>query len=146
LNSDYDLRLFQLLPILEELDKAEALLREQTEVAEQLRAYPKGIQSLNSEDTRFSYGVTDNRLDIGGEAAKQQIEAQMQERVEAVLKKADADPSAALASAVILPIHGAFESSSPRSEALLGIAQKAAVKKRPPQKQRWISSRRFKIS
>src|SRR5262249_48105190 len=35
LNSDYALRLFQLLPILEELDKdkADALLREQTEVA-----------------------------------------------------------------------------------------------------------------
>jgi hypothetical protein len=131
LNSDYELRLFQLLPILEELDKskAEALLREQTEVAEQLKIYPRGMQSLNSQNTSFSYGVTDNGSGIGGATAKQQIEAQMQERIEDILKKADADPSGALASALMLPVHGTFESSSPRSRALLGIAEKTAAKK-----------------
>ena len=61
LNSNYALRLFQLLPILQELDKdkADALLRDQTEVADQLRTYPRGMQSLQSEKTSFSYGVTD---------------------------------------------------------------------------------------
>src|SRR5260370_2207930 len=100
LNSDYNLRLFQLLPILEELDKdkAEALLRERTEVAEQLKTYPKGMQSLTSENTDFSCGVTDNGSGIGGAAAKQQIEAQLQERIDDILKKADADPSAAVPS------------------------------------------------
>src|SRR6266404_5830250 len=131
LNSGYDLRLFQLLPILEELDKdkAEALLSEQTEVAEQLKTYPKGIKSLNSENTSFSYGVTDNGSGISGPTAKQQIEAQMQERVEDILKKVDADPSGALANALTLPVHGRFESSSPRSRALLGIAEKTVAKK-----------------
>jgi hypothetical protein len=129
LKSDYALRLFQLLPILEELDKdkAEALLREQTEVAEQLRTYPRGMQSLNSEDTTFSYGVIGNGPGIG--AAKQEIEAQMEERVNEILKKADADPSGALATALLLPVHGTFESSSPRSRALLGIAEKTVAKK-----------------
>jgi hypothetical protein len=127
LNSGYDLRLFQLLPILEELDKdkAEALLREQTEVAEQLKTYPNGMQSLNSQNTSFSYGVTDN----GSGIAKRQIEATLQEHVEDILKKADADPSGALATALLLPVHGTFESSSPRSRALLGIAEKTAAKK-----------------
>jgi tetratricopeptide (TPR) repeat protein len=131
LNSGYDLRLFQLLPILEELDKdkAEALLSEQTEVAEQLKTYPKGMKSLNSENTSFSYGVTDNGSGMSRPAAQQQIEAQMQERVEDILKKADADPSGALANALTLPVHGTYESSSPRSRALLGIAEKTAAKK-----------------
>jgi hypothetical protein len=131
LNSSYDVRLFQLLPILQELDKdkADSLLRERTDVAEQLKMYPRGIQSLNPESASFSYGVSDNGSPIGGAASKQQIEAQMQERIEGVLKQADMDPSGALASALILPIHGTSESSSPRSRALLGIAEKAAAKK-----------------
>jgi hypothetical protein len=115
LNSDYGLRLFQLLPILQELDKdkAEGLLREQTEVAEQLKTYPKGMQSLNSDETRFSYGVTYNASGIGDATSKQQIEAQMQERVVEILKKAETDPSGALASALRLPVHGTLASSSP---------------------------------
>jgi hypothetical protein len=106
LNSGYALRLFQLLPILQELDKdkAVALLRDQTEVADQLRTYPKGMQSLQSENTSFSYGVTDGGSGADRAAAKQQIEAQMQERVEAVLHQADTDPTGALAKALTLTV------------------------------------------
>ena len=131
LNSTYALRLFQLLPILQELDKdkAEALLRNQTEVAEQLRTYPKGMQSVESENTRFSYGVTDDGAGIGDAVAEQQTVAQMQERVDTLVNQADTDPAGALAKAVTLPIHGTSETSSPRAEALLGIARKAPVKK-----------------
>jgi hypothetical protein len=128
LNSSYALRLFQLLPILRELDKdkADALLRDQTEVADQLRTYPKGMQSLQSENT--SYGVTDGGSGIAGAAAQQQVEAQIQERVETILNQADTDPAGALAKALTLPVH-ATESSSPRAQALLGIARKAAANK-----------------
>ena len=131
LNSAYDLRLFQLLPILQELDKdkADALLSDQTEVADQLKTYPKGMQSLQSENIGLSYGVTSGGSGIGKTAAKQQTEAQMQKRVEEVLDQADTDPTGALAKALTLPIHGTSESSSPRSVALLGIARKAAAKK-----------------
>jgi len=131
LNSEYALRLFQLSPILQELDKdkADALLREQTDVADQLKSHPRGMQSLQSENTSFSYGVTDSGSGIGDAAAKQQIEAQMQERVEAVLHQADTDPTGALAKALTLPVHGTSESSSPRAHALLGIARKTAAKK-----------------
>jgi hypothetical protein len=131
LNSEYALRLFQLLPILEELDndKAEAILREQTEVAQQLKTYPEGMQSLKSENTGLSYGVTDNGSGVGEAAAKQQIAAQMRESIEEILKEADTDPSGALARTLTLPIHGTFGSSSPRSDALLGIAEKTAAKK-----------------
>jgi hypothetical protein len=128
LNTDYALRLFQLLPILQELDndKAEALLREQTDVAEQLKTYPKGMQSLNSENASLSYGLTSGGSEISDSASKQQIEAQMQERVVEILKKAETDPSGALAGALTLPVHTPFASSSPRSRALLGIAEKAS--------------------
>jgi len=130
LNSDYDLRLFQLLPILEELDKdkAEALLRDQAEVADQLKTYPRGMQSLQSENTSLSYSVTSGS-GIGTAVAKQQTEAQMRERVEEMLKQADTDPAGALAKALSLPVHGTSESWSPRSGALLVIARKAAAKK-----------------
>ncbi|HZW81620.1 MAG TPA: hypothetical protein VFF50_14190 [Candidatus Deferrimicrobiaceae bacterium] len=131
LNSTYALRLFQLLPILEELDsaKAKALLREQTDVAEQLKNYPAGMQSFQSQNTSFSYGVTSSGTGIGDAAAKQQVGDQLQSRVEEVLNKADTDPASALAAALTLPVHGMSESSSPRSDALLGIAEKTAAKK-----------------
>lgn len=130
LNSAYDLRLFQLLPILQELDKdkADTLLLDQTEVADQLKTYPRGMQSLQSENISLSYGVTSSGSGIGRTAARQQTEAQMQQRVEEVLSQADTDPAGALAKARTLPIHGTSESLSPRSVALLGIARKAAAK------------------
>jgi hypothetical protein len=130
LNSDYALRLFQLLPILEELDKdkAQALLRDHTEVADQLKMYPRGMQSLQSENTSLSYGVASG-TGIGDAVAEQQTETQMRERVEEVLRQADTDTTGALARALTLPVHGPSEASSPRSEALLGIAKKSAAKK-----------------
>jgi hypothetical protein len=131
LNSDYELRLFQLLPTLQELDKdkADALLREQADVADQLKSYPKGMQSLQSENASLSYGVTSSGSGIRDTTAKQQVEAQMQERVEAVLHEADTDPIGALAKAITLPIHGPSDLFSPRADALLGIARKTAAKK-----------------
>ena len=131
LNSAYALRLFQLLPILEELDnaKAQALLRDQTEVAEQLKAYPGGMQSLQSQNATLSYGIAAGGSALGNASAEQQISAQMQDRVADVLTKADTDPAGALAIALTLPVHGTFERSSPRSAALLGVAEKAAAKK-----------------
>ena len=120
LNSAYALRLFQLLPILEELDsaKAEGLLREQTDVAEQLKAFPGGMQSLQSHNTTLSYGgIAAGGSGLENAAAEQQISAQIQGRVEDVLTKADTDPAGALAAALTLPVHGTSESSSPRSDA-----------------------------
>jgi hypothetical protein len=131
LNSAYALRLFQLLPILEQLDSAnaEGLLREQTDVAEQLKPYPGGMQSLQSQSTTLSYGgIAAGGSGLRNAAAEQQISAQMQDRVEDVLAKADTDPAGALAAALTLPVHGTSESSSPRSDALLGIAEKSAAK------------------
>lgn len=130
LNSAYALRLFQLLPILEELDsaKAEALLHEQTDVAEQLKAYPGGMQSLQSQNTTLSYGVAAGGSGLGNVPAEQQISAQMRDRVEDVLTRADTDAAGALATALTLPVHGTFKSSSPRSDALLGIAEKVVAK------------------
>jgi hypothetical protein len=129
LNSGYDLRLFQLLPLLQELDKdkAETLLRERVEVADQLRTYPKGMQSLQDGGLSVSFGGTSGSSSITGPAAQQQVEAQTQDRVREILKKADSDPAGALASALGLPVHGGFQ-GSPRAQALLQIAEKTTKK------------------
>jgi len=130
LNSGYDLRLFQLLPVLQELDKdkAEALLRERSEVAEQLKTYPNGMQSLRGDNASVSFGVTDGGHSLAGPVAQQQVEAQLQDRIKEILKKADTDPAVALASALGLPVHGGFQ-GSPRANALLQIAEKTTKKK-----------------
>jgi hypothetical protein len=130
LNSGYELRLFQLLPILEHLDKdkADALLREHNEVGEQLKTYPSGMQSLRTENAGITYAVGNGGPRMAGVTAQQQIEAQIQDQVEQVLKKADTDPASALASALFLPVHGAFEGTAPRAEALVAIAEKTAKK------------------
>jgi hypothetical protein len=82
-----------------------------------------------SENTSLSYGISVDGSGIADAAAEQPIEAQMQERIAEILKRADTDPLGALASAVTLPVHGPSESSSPRSEALLGIAETTAARK-----------------
>ena len=90
---------------------------------------PRGMLSLQSENTSLSYGVTNNGSGIRDTAAKRQADAQMQDGVAAVLNQADTDPIGALAKAVTLPVHGPPDSSSPRAGALLSIARKTAAKK-----------------
>lgn len=84
LNSTYELRLFQLLPVLEELDKdkAERLTRENTAIQAQLAKYPKGMDSLTSQGNIYSYGITDDdssqtSQSASREAARQQAEQQI---------------------------------------------------------------------
>ncbi|HJT68822.1 MAG TPA: hypothetical protein VJ731_01410 [Terriglobales bacterium] len=126
LNSPYELRLFELLPILKQLDKdeAESLLRDNTEVASQLQNYPKGLGSLSG--TSYSMGYSD--LPTTPAVAQQQLEAQLRGRVEEIVRLAASDPATALANALVLPLHNSSEFFSPRSQALVGIAR-AATKK-----------------
>src|SRR5438876_9951137 len=95
LNSTYELRLFQLLPVVEELDKdkAEALLRDNTETKARLTKYPKGMQSLTSEGNIYSYGVTDDDSPKAAEAvAGQEIQAQISKRLIEINNEAGKDP------------------------------------------------------
>jgi hypothetical protein len=121
LNSRYALRLFELLPILEELDKdkAESLLRENTEVANQLQDYPNGLESL---DSRSSYSFGNSNSSVAPIAGQQQLQAQVQDHVQEVVNQASADPASALANALVLPLQNSSQDFSPRAQALLGIA------------------------
>ena len=125
LNSTYDLHLFELFPILEQIDKdkAQALLNERVEVAQQLKAFPNGLKSLSSDDRDISYGFLGGSP-VGDASAKQQVQAQTQERLNDVQMKVATDPEGALAVARTLPINGVYEISAPRAEALLEIAER----------------------
>jgi hypothetical protein len=132
LKSPYELRLFQLLPVLEELDKdkAESLLRDDTELQAQLKKYPKGMQSLTSQGNIYSYGVTDEDSPKGAEGmATQQVGEQVRQRMMEIVKESEKNPEHALADATGLPVQGPSE-DSPRAQMLVEIA-KGAAKKRP---------------
>ncbi len=136
LNSTYELRLFQLLPVLQEFDKnkAESLLRENAEVQAKLAKYPKGMGSLTSDGNIYSYGITDDDSPQVTQSMKQQeamqiAQNQMVRRVTDIAKEAEKDPQQAINDALMLPVEGVFQPSSPREESLLLIAQKSQGKK-----------------
>ncbi len=134
LNSPYEYRLFQLLPVLQELDKdkAEELLRDNAETKAKLAKYPQGMQSLIPPGQTHSYyssGITDgDSPQAADSAARDQVQAQIQQRMDQVLAESQKDPTQALADALGLPVQG--EHGSPRAEVLLRIAE-GAVKKKP---------------
>jgi hypothetical protein len=130
LNSTYQLRLFQLLPVLEQLDKdrADALLRDNAELQAQLQKYPKGMQSLNSDQTFFSYGMSDSATPPEG-GTLQQANAQMRQRVFDSIRDAEKDPALALSEALGLPVESPGFVPSPRAQALMQIASQTGKKK-----------------
>src|SRR6266852_8356693 len=90
LRSPYELRLFQLLPVLEELDKdkAESLLRDDAELQAQLKKYPKGMESLTSQGNIYSYGISDDNSSKAAQGtAEMQARAQISERLDAIRKE-----------------------------------------------------------
>jgi hypothetical protein len=142
LDSAYELRLFQLLPVLEELDKsrADALLRDNTQMQDELKRFPNGMQSLNpphdgssggnKEDNRvstmMSIGNDDNSAQASQMQARQEIESTFERRQAAVVSEAEKDPKQALTDALALPITS--ENDSPRANALLSIARAVSHK------------------
>jgi hypothetical protein len=132
LNSTYELRLFQLLPVLEELDKdkAESLLRDDAELQTQIKKYPMGMESLTSQGNIYSYGITDDDSPKAAEGmATQQVGEQIRQRMMEIAKESEKDPAQALADALGMPVQGPSQ-DSPRAEMLVEIA-KGAAKKRP---------------
>jgi hypothetical protein len=131
LNSDYQQRLFQLLPILQELDKdrADAILRDNAETRAQLAKYPKGMNSLKSESNVYSYGITEDDSPQPTSMTGRQLEQQIMQRMNQIDQESNKDPSQAIADALMLPLQGGFPSSSPRATALLNIAGNIEKKK-----------------
>jgi hypothetical protein len=139
-SSAYEYRLFQLMPVLKELDDshAESLLREDQENRALLRQFPGGYVSLVSEtretsrtadesDGNFSLAYqfgSSSPLGIALQPQGQQAEqvSRRQRQIEEAVTK---DPEQAIADALGLPLASNLSprSKSPRAEALLTIAQ-----------------------
>ena len=136
LNSTYELRLFQLLPVLEELDKdkADSLLRENAEIKAKLAKYPKGMESLTSQGNIYSYGITDDdspqaAQGITQQQARQQAEQEITRRMTDIDKESQKDPQQGINDALMLPLQDAWQNNSPRAQALLMVARNSQKKK-----------------
>jgi hypothetical protein len=129
LKSNYELRLFQLLPVVQELDKgkAESLLSARPDLTEQLKSHPEGMTSFLSE-RNVSYGVSYGGTGVAAGLAQRTAESQLQMAVDRAMSRIDTDPQGALASALALPLHGTEKSPSPRSKVLVAIAEKTSKK------------------
>jgi len=130
-NSAYEYRIFELLPILRELDDAEAdkLLETSLQARTQLQRLPNGVQSLDPtiRDTVLKNG---ERSDIRGMVGVQGLGPILQQanaadmynaRLQEIVHMAEADPRRAIAAAASLPNSAAHIDLS--GEALLAIAR-----------------------
>jgi hypothetical protein len=102
-------------------------MRDNAELQAQLQKYPKGMQSLNSDQTFFSYGMSDSAAPAGGSA--EQANAQLRQRVFDIIRDAEKDPSLALSEALGLPVESPGFVPSPRAQALMQIANQTGKKK-----------------
>jgi hypothetical protein len=124
----YQYRLFELLPVLRELDPSKAeQLSNDPQVQAQLNKYPNGLQSLDPtvRDTPLRKGEESGMRGFGvGRGAKVQDghSAEIYQRqANEILKQAGDDPRQAIATAATLPVQAGH--AVPRSETLLRIAQ-----------------------
>ncbi len=146
-DSRYQLRLFQLLPVLEDLDKAkaESLLRDNAEVSHALDKFPRGPQSMDPRsygDTPLPKGeystadvdVVQSKDPAGAatEQAQDQEMARIEAQLEKVLREAEKDPAQAYQDAQELPLDNPFGGASfpPRGDAMQFVARDG-IKKDP---------------
>jgi len=143
--SRYQFRLFQLAPVLEDLDKskAESLLRDNAGVRNAFDKFPRGPQSMDPKSygdqplPKGEYGTAEvdviESQDPAGDASEQALDQHMG-KIEATLYKvaqeADKDPRQAYQDAQELPLHDDYAKSSWRAVAMQSIAN-LAVKKDP---------------
>jgi hypothetical protein len=142
--SEFDYRVFELLPTLKQLDASEAdkLLNRSQQARSQLKQFPNGIQSLNPEIGDMP--PKDGRPDqIGGSVgpasvANQNVQEEAirnmyESRIKEIVRMAEDTPKQAIATAETLTNSDnaiGFESKNPRADALLAVA-KAVMKKNP---------------
>jgi len=135
----YQYRLFELLPVLRELDPSKAeQLSNDPQVQAQLNKYPNGLQSLDPtvRDTPLKKGeepgvqafLTTSPGAVGRALQDWHSAEIYQRQTDEILKQAGDDPRQAIATAATLPLQAGH--AVPRSERLLSIAQ-VAWKKNP---------------
>jgi hypothetical protein len=135
----YQYRLFELLPVLRELDPSKAeQLSNDPQVQARLNKYPNGLQSLDPtvRDTPLRkgeesemHGFLMTSPGASGKVLQDWHSAEIyQHQANEILKQAGDDPRQAIATAATLPVQ--VGQTVPRSETLLRIAQ-VAWKKNP---------------
>lgn len=128
----YQYRLFELLPVLRELDPSKAeQLSNDPQVQAQLNKYPNGLQSLDPtvRDTPLRkgeepgvQGLLTKSPGVFGRVLQDWHSSQIYQRqTDEILKQAGDDPRQAIATAATLPVQAGH--AVPRSETLLSIAQ-----------------------
>jgi tetratricopeptide (TPR) repeat protein len=131
--SPYEFRLFQLMPVLEQLDqpRAESLRRESSDVQAALERYPHGLRSLGALSDGpgspgiFSIGAFDN----SGQNAAEQAGFDVARRQERVLSEAEKNPRQALSDALGLPLTDPQTPDySPRVSTLQSVARIAITR------------------
>jgi hypothetical protein len=139
--SEYDYRLFELWPVLKELDDQEAdkLLKDSQQAQLQLKQFPNGIQSVDPSigDTPSKEGEAERRLQMsfGRPSQTGQDLESSEARVKEIGRMAEDNPLQALAAAATLPESVPFgfidgNEFFPRAQAYVAIAR-AVMKKNP---------------
>jgi len=131
----YEYRVFELLPVLRELDsdQADKVLRDAPEAQTQLKDFPNGIQSLNPaiRDTPPEKGESSGTTGMVGQGigpllGQAKIGEAYESRITDIVKIAENNPQQAIEAANGLP--NSAGDLAPRAEALLKIARAAKEK------------------
>jgi hypothetical protein len=136
-SSVYQFRLYQLMPVFEQLDQSRAasLLHDNKEVQSALDRYPRGMESMNAlpdanresgsrpQQRILSIGTIDPMQDA---AEATRLETARQES--SILSEAEKDPKRALSATLALPASGVGGDYSPRSSTLSSLARIVATK------------------
>ena len=134
-DSQYEFRLFQLMPVLEQLDpsRAESLRRERSGVRAVLERYPRGLDSLGALSAKgestgiVNIGTVDR--DNSAEAAAEQLAFEISRRQREIEGEAEKNPRQALSDAMNLPIaHPMGPDFSPRAMTLQSVARIAVTR------------------
>jgi hypothetical protein len=142
-SNEHDYRVFELLPILRQLDNDEAdrLLQSSQQAQFQLKQFPNGIQSLDPSigdtvpkegEPAHNLGGSIGGLDREGSNEAGQVLNAANARVREIARMADDNPRQAIAAAATLPeaVGPVWPLELPRAQAYLGIAR-AVMKKNP---------------
>ena len=136
--SNYGYRLFQLLPVLEQLDpeRAKSLLADDQQLRAVMEKYPQGLQSLDpgmrdTPRTEGDHGNLSMSVSSGGgrsATAEDLLVEALRQRVRQIVNDSAKEPRQAIAAVASLP--GTIRGIQFKAEALEGIAR-ANLKKNP---------------
>jgi len=137
-SSVYQFRLYQLMPVLEQLDpsRAGSLLREKKEVQSALERYPQSMASMNALPPRNTQSGTHRMpgiLSIGtvdtAQAAADEPQREISRRQSRILSEAEKGLKQALSDAMGLPSSSGSEADySPRASTLISLARIAITR------------------